>query len=276
MRGVNESLRRVSQLVRGLAPSPQLRYQREGRYVLRDGVALIGCDVHDPTNNVAVVLGPAPEPERILALAAEFFGTRPGGWGVVVEAGAEHPVELELRARGWRIAEEEPALLLTPIPAAPAQPPDFEIRRVTTEASLYDFYRASRAGFADAESASADSPAGEDLTKAFVPSVACALDPDMAYFVGYVEGKAAATAGLCRFGSIAEIIGISVVPTSRRRGLGAAITWAAVAEGVARGCTFAALTATPMGEPVYRRMGFQYVCTFRTYVPARSGRQESN
>jgi len=51
----------------------------------------------------------------------------------------------------------------------------------------------------------------------------------------------------------------------RRRGYGAAMTWAAIAEGVKRGCTAAALRATEMGESVYAAMGFVDVCTFRTY-----------
>lgn len=264
---MNTSLRKIAFLARGLAPSPQLRYQREGRHVLQDGVALISCDVHDPTNNVAIVLGPSQVPERVLAMAAEFFGDRLGGWGVVVEAEAEHPLEAELRRRGWRIAEAEPALVLRPIPAQPPRPDGFEIRRVLSEAALNDFYTASRAGFAEAEAAAAESAAGEDLTRAFLPSVACAIDQDQAYFVGYVDGIPVATSGLCRLGDIAEIISVSVVAPFRRRGLGAAITWASVAEGAARCCTAAALLATPMGERVYRRMGFQYACRFRTYVP---------
>ena len=45
------------------------------------------------------------------------------------------------------------------------------------------------------------------------------------------------------------------------------MTWAVLAEGARRGCVSAMLTATPMGYPVYVRMGFQPVVVFRTYMP---------
>jgi GNAT superfamily N-acetyltransferase len=264
---MNDELRARALHAVALAPSPQLRYQRRGRHALQDGLALLACDVHDPTNNTVTALGAALDPGRALAAAEEFFANRPGGWGVTVQVGAEHPLELAVRERGWRIAEEEPLLALAPL-ARIAQAAGIDIRRVNSEALLTDFYAASREGFAAAESASPDSPAGEDLTRAFIPSLACALDPDLALFVGYVDGRAVAASGLCRIGQVAEIIGVSVVPAFRRRGFGAAITWAAIGEGAVRGCTAAALRATPMGEPVYRRMGFETVCRLRTYVRA--------
>ena len=268
---MNDRLRQIAHQTFVLQPPPQLRYQRSGRYAFREGIAFVAYDAQDPSNNVAGVLGPVPEPDRVLALAEEFFVGRPGGWGVLVEAGAAQPIECLLRERGWRVAEEEPALVLTPIPAPPSLPPGLEIRRVTTAAELDDYYSASREGFSMAEGASADSPGGEDLTRAFIPSLACALDPEIAVFAGYLAGRPVAAAGVCRIGAVAEVFGVSVAPRARRRGFGTAITWAAVAEGAARGCSVAALRATPMGDPVYRRMGFEYACTFRTYAPWSAG-----
>ena len=45
-------------------------------------------------------------------------------------------------------------------------------------------------------------------------------------------------------------------PEFRRRGYGAAATWAAIEVGAQRGCDHAVLQASEMGAPVYRRMGF--------------------
>ncbi|MGK5741238.1 GNAT family N-acetyltransferase [Micromonospora sp. URMC 103] len=55
-------------------------------------------------------------------------------------------------------------------------------------------------------------------------------------------------------------------PEHRRRGVGAAMTRAAVDLARDRGVRTAALTSTAIGEPVYRRLGFQTVGTFRLFT----------
>lgn len=48
-----------------------------------------------------------------------------------------------------------------------------------------------------------------------------------------------------------------VVPWARRRGIGSALTAAAVARAEESGCRVVVLNATDMGEPMYRRVGFR-------------------
>ncbi|MGH7626378.1 MAG: GNAT family N-acetyltransferase, partial [Gemmatimonadaceae bacterium] len=56
---------------------------------------------------------------------------------------------------------------------------------------------------------------------------------------------------------VAGLYGTGVVPTARRLGVGAALTVAACEHARALGCRYATLNATDMGEPVYRRVGFE-------------------
>jgi ribosomal protein S18 acetylase RimI-like enzyme len=68
-------------------------------------------------------------------------------------------------------------------------------------------------------------------------------------------------------------LGIFNVATSeqwRGRGYGAAVTSRAVSDGFAAGADFAYLQASAMGEPVYRRLGFEQVSTY-TLAYARAG-----
>ena len=143
--------------------------------------------------------------------------------------------------------------MLPRLPALPPPPPaGLAIRRVADEEGLADFRAVSETG------------------ERVLPSLAAALDSDVALFVGYADGRAVASSRLVRLGDIAEISGVVTTPAYRRRRFGAALTWAAVAEGAARGCTTAMLTATPLGYPVYVRMGFVPVCTYRTYLPPKT------
>lgn len=231
----------------GLSPLAKYRPQ-PGRRAVDGNVALLAAGLPGPDYNCAMVIGPAP-PARVFAPADEFFDD-PRGYSVVLEVGAAGPLEDELQARGWRLDEEEPALAMPTLPAVPPPPPDgLAIRPVADEAGLTDFLTVSETG------------------RRHIPSLAAALDPDVGLCVGYVDGRAVATSRLSCLDGVAEITGVVTDPAYRRRGFGTALTWAAVAEGAARGCTAATLTASELGYPVYVRMGFVPVCVYRTYFP---------
>jgi predicted GNAT family acetyltransferase len=101
----------------------------------------------------------------------------------------------------------------------------------------------------------------------FMRSEAAARDPQVALFGGAVAGQPVATARITCAAGVTNITGVVTAPPCRRRGYGTALTWAAVAAGAAQGCPVATLTATSMGEPVYRAMGFIPVSTYHTYAP---------
>jgi GNAT superfamily N-acetyltransferase len=237
---VHEALLRPSPL-EPYRPSPTRR-QRHGP------VELLASGGAGPDFNNALVLG-AAEPARVFARADAFFGAA-GGYSVSLEVVGAGAVEQALVSGGWVMDEEEPALVLLNIPeSAPPAPTGLHIRRVANEQDFEAFMSLGR------------TPAS------ILPSLAAALDPDVSLLLGELDGRLVATSRLVCLRDIAEITGVVTDPAYRRRGLGTAMTWAAVMAGAARGCTTATLTATEMGYPVYVKMGFVPVCTFRTYLP---------
>ena len=60
----------------------------------------------------------------------------------------------------------------------------------------------------------------------------------------------------CRFGATGWIGALGVAPEARRRGLGRALTEAAIARLHARGAATVLLFATDMGRPLYEHLGF--------------------
>jgi ribosomal protein S18 acetylase RimI-like enzyme len=68
---------------------------------------------------------------------------------------------------------------------------------------------------------------------------------------------------------VAEITGIGVLPASRRRGLGAAVTHALAADAVRRGAQVVFLSATDHGVArIYQRLGFRDIGTAMIAEPA--------
>lgn len=233
-----------------LRPSPLWQYQdRERRRAEHDGALFFSAGEQGAAFNVVFVHDVAPPPAALLALADAFFAGD-GGYSVLIESEAGRAMETELRARSWVLEEDEPALVLPRMPSAfPSPPAELEIRRVATRDGLRDFYAVT------------------EMPPMRITSPGFVRDPDVGLFVGYVDGQPAASSRLYCYGDIAELTGIVTVPAFRRRGVGTAMTWAAIAAGAARGCTAVTLTATEMGYPVYLRMGFVPVCRLRVYAP---------
>ena len=98
------------------------------------------------------------------------------------------------------------------------------------------------------------------------PGPGYAADPDIALFIGSVNGQDVTAAGYSRSADTAVLWGVATLESHRGRGYGAAVSRAALAHAAARGCTTGALRSGPLSRPLYERIGFRYVCQHRTYA----------
>jgi ribosomal protein S18 acetylase RimI-like enzyme len=98
-------------------------------------------------------------------------------------------------------------------------------------------------------------------------------NPDVYYYVGYVQGKPVAISVLSLDAGIAGLYNIATIPAMRRQGLATAMTLAALRQARDRGYHIAVLQASEMGAPVYRRLGFQDHFTFISYKLPGSAEQ---
>jgi GNAT superfamily N-acetyltransferase len=248
-----------------ISEPPILRYQKNGRHLIRDGVVYRRQDYPDPGFNFASVLGPAPPLAEILSIADEFFAGLPAGaYGILVHADAGHPVEAELRAAKWRIAEDEPALVLPKIPDSFDIPAGLEIRRVSNPTEERAHTIAMAAAF--------ETPL--EVVDQMMSGRSMVGDPDIVTLAGHCEGKIVCGAVCVRIEDIATIHGVATLKEYRRRGFGRAITWAAAQAGRQLGCTCAALRAFAISFEMYQRMGFVHVCNHRTYARATQATAE--
>jgi ribosomal protein S18 acetylase RimI-like enzyme len=248
----------MSDTLRAIAATPVLhegplaKYHPPVHRTVQEGVILVRAVPPAAGPNFVSALGATPAPERVLTLAETFFAGSTEPYELEVDAEYWRDAEGLLTARGFEFADEEPGMVLSPLPTQFPQPPaELVIQRVEDEPTLAAFWSISEGA------------------RGRILSVACATDPAVALLVGFVGDRPVATARLVVVRGVADITGVVTEPDYRRRGYGTAMTWAAVREAAARGATAATLTATAMGYPVYLRMGFLHVCTYRTYISPR-------
>jgi len=95
-----------------------------------------------------------------------------------------------------------------------------------------------------------------------------AEDAPLVNYVASLDAGPVSVAALFDAAGVAGIYNVATVPEARGRGIGRAVTAAAMAEGARRGLRVAALGSSPLGYPVYRRLGFEEYGRLRSFGPA--------
>ncbi len=91
-------------------------------------------------------------------------------------------------------------------------------------------------------------------------------DAALRHYVAWQHGEAVAAGSLYLAEGVAGLYCIATLPAARRRGIGTCLTLAMMQAARAAGYRIAILYATPMGIGLYRRLGFETVCTLTFYT----------
>jgi GNAT superfamily N-acetyltransferase len=150
------------------------------------------------------------------------------------------------------------AVDLRSMPADLPKIPDVRIEPVTDQATMREWTETMGKGF--------EMPPERALEYSqMLQSVPIERHPFGPFFLARLHGEPVGTSALFVTAGVAGINEISVVPSARHRGIGALVTLAAMQAGRARGLRVGVLTASPMGERVYRRLGFQQLGEYDAY-----------
>lgn len=207
-------------------------------------------------NNV-LVHDPGADIDAIAARARAYFAGAGDRYRLRVREDVAPTGDAAFEDAGLRRDGGIPSLSVA-LPLAPAATPaPLDIRRIEDARTLEDHLAvvAQSFGFDPAHLARVLRPALIDR-------------PDWRGYVAYVDDAPVATSQLVVEGKTAGVYYVATVEAARRRGCGEAITRRALEDAAALGCTVGSLQASPMGLPVYERMGFARVAHHRTYVPS--------
>lgn len=88
---------------------------------------------------------------------------------------------------------------------------------------------------------------------------------NLTFYLGYYQDIPVATGMVLHHNETASLHWIGTLPEYRNKGLGYAITHTILCNAQNKGCTQAILLASPLGKPLYERMGFKEYAAYNMY-----------
>jgi GNAT superfamily N-acetyltransferase len=219
---------------------------RRGEVVENRDVYITCCGAPAAEFNTAFLKDPIRDLGACVRRAIRYFGEVDLPFRITVRDSLVAACAEGLRAAGFREVARMPGMCLRPIPDRSKPHPELRIRPVETPADLVHFQATAFAGFG-LPAAAGSQYLTEELR----------ARPNVRLYVGTLGDRPVCTSALVATDAVAGIYWVATLEAYRGRGLGEAITWAAIEGGRAAGCDVVSLQASESGRPVYERMGFE-------------------
>jgi ribosomal protein S18 acetylase RimI-like enzyme len=204
--------------------------------------------------NGAFRTDPTVPPAQVLARAERFFARHERGYTIVLRAHADADLQAACEAAGLLAMGDMPDMVLDHRLPDAVPPAGVELRRVTTAADAKAYGEVMGVAYATYGMPEDVLPSSLPLEALYAPHIAAML--------ALVDGKPAAGAMVLVTHGVAGIYWVGTTPDARGKGLAELCTRAAGNAGFDQGARIAALQASVMGEPVYKRMGYVEVSRY--------------
>jgi GNAT superfamily N-acetyltransferase len=259
--GHGESLDRRAKLAHAnlMEVNALLTRAEPGGVVDRRGDELLFAGTQEfPMLNGAMREG-AGDAGRFVARACAFFADRDRGWMAYVHP-RDAALEAAVREAGLSRLMDYPEMTCSdPVPE-PEPPAGVELRAVDDPASARDYWSVCERSYG-----SLGFPPG--VFDAFPADLL--LREEVAAWVASVDGQPAATAMVALSGPVGMVCWVATLGERRGRGLAGLCTARATNAAFERGAELASLQASPMGESLYRSLGYEVLFRYRLYLKGR-------
>jgi ribosomal protein S18 acetylase RimI-like enzyme len=227
-----------------------------------------GRSPHPAISNAAFRVEDDLDPSELLERAQAFFGSRDRGFAVWARAGAAEDRDLIATAEqaGLQAVFEMPEMLLDRRAEEHPLAAGIELQRVAAAEDADEYWKVAASAYA--------SIGFPPEVFAFYESRDGLVADNVAAFLARLDGRPAGIAMTIVSHGVAGIYWVGSTEEARGRGLGWAVTATAVNAGFDLGAEIASLQASPMGESLYRKMGFETIFDYRLmmWTPPEEGR----
>jgi hypothetical protein len=209
-----------------------------------------------PMVNSAVRADPRAAADDVLGRAKDFFTERGRMWALAVFSSIDDDLEAVARDRGFVEIVDMPQMVILDRVEEPAPPAGVELRRVDDPQSIREF------GVVNGEAYTVYGIPNDVMESNFSEPERW-LRPDNSAFVAEVDGAVAAAALVHVSHDAGCVAFVATHSGHRGRGLGELVSRAATNAGFGLGAGFVHLQASPMGEPIYARIGYKEIARCR-------------
>jgi ribosomal protein S18 acetylase RimI-like enzyme len=216
-----------------------------------------GRSPHPVISNAAFRIDDKLDPDELIAEARRFFAAHDRGFAIWARTELEEDRELIAAAErsGLEAVYEMPEMVLgSPAEEVPL-PAGTELRRVASATDADEYWRVATTAYA--------SIGFPPEIFAFYENHEGLWAENAVAFLAHVDGQPAGISMTIVSHGVAGIYWVGCTEEARGRGLGRTMTVAAVNAGFALGAATASLQASPMGENLYRQMGFETIFNYR-------------
>lgn len=89
---------------------------------------------------------------------------------------------------------------------------------------------------------------------------------DWSLYLAYLDGEPVAVSSMYLGVGVAGIYNVATLPEARGKGAGSAVSYVPLREAHQAGYEIGTLQSSKLGYSVYRRLGFEEICTFNLYI----------
>jgi GNAT superfamily N-acetyltransferase len=227
-----------------------------------NGELLVRPPTAMPFLNVVMREGPAGDAAALIARAQDFFFTHERGFVAMCWPGDPELEQAAAAAGLFPIMERYPEMVCrSPLDRLPG-----DVREVTDTAAGAAYWRVCNAAYP-----SLGFPEGL-FDEAYTPDDLVGHE-DAAACVAWDGETPLACAAIFTSGGVGMVGWVAAVPEARGRGLAAACTVWATNKAFELGADVASLQASPMGESLYERLGYEHLYEYRVLgaMPPQTG-----
>jgi len=228
-----------------------------GTIIEEEGIVLMKGPGSHPIMNYAVRLDPTIEPGVAIELMTDFFGSLRHGFTLVLRNADDESALGERAKREGLVDLLSPPEMIVEKALPDVEPPlGAELRKVDDAAGLAAFREVAAEAWM---TYGIPSPVTSRIfaRKDFV------IGPHLEAVVCYERERPVSAALMLLSHGIGGIYWVSTVSTARGKGFAEACTRWVTNRGFEAGARVVSLQASPMGHPIYRRMGFADIATYR-------------
>jgi GNAT superfamily N-acetyltransferase len=242
--------------------------ERSGGAVERaGGAALVAVGHPFPFLNLVIAEAPLADAGETMDAATGFFAARERpAWSVFTRStGEDAALDAAAETRGLTVVNPAYPEMVCERPLAVPRVGDLELREIATAADAAAYWSSCRDAYA---------------TLGFPPEVfdgfeAGLLRSPARACLALLDGHPAGGASVLVFDGVAVVTWVATVAAARGRGVGAAVTAWVTNRAFDDGAELAMLQASPMGKPVYERLGYRTVLSYRVWRYASDAGQIS-